>query len=144
VIEIREVSAEAVRPIRQQVLRPSQTIEEMIWAHDLEPSTKHFAALDGERIIGIVTAYPAEMPEKPDKRGWQFRGMATLPDVRGQGIGKALITKCLEAANGAELLWCDARISAMPFYEKLGFQKIGESFEKPMAGPHWRMYRDLP
>lgn len=132
--------------MRQQVLRPTQTVEEMLWARDLDPDTWHFAAFEGSEIVGIVTVYPAAPPEhSPLMDAWQFRGMATSPEVRGLGVGKALIRKCVETSQDAKapLLWCDARISAMGFYEKLGFEKIGSPFEKPHAGPHWRMYRWL-
>jgi ribosomal protein S18 acetylase RimI-like enzyme len=143
-IEIREVSPEMVRPMRQAILRPTQSVDEMLWARDLDTDTRHFAAFDGPEIVGIVTAYPAAPPEDTSlTTAWQFRGMATAPEVRGSGIGKRLVQKCIDtsAAAGAPLLWCDARISALGFYEKLGFEKIGEPFEKPHAGPHWRMYR---
>lgn len=145
-IEIKEVSAAAVRPMRQAVLRPSQKVEEMLWPRDLDPETKHFAAFDGPKIVGIVTAYRSAPPEDPNlTASWQFRGMATAPEVRGAGVGKRLIEQCVETSvrEGSKLLWCDARISAMGFYEKLGFEAVGEPFEKPHAGPHWRMYRWL-
>jgi hypothetical protein len=40
-----------------------------------------------------------------------------------------------------ELLWFNARETAVPFYEKLGCTKKGASFEIPEIGLHFLMYK---
>jgi len=64
--------------------------------------------------------------------------MATLPEVRGQGVGRALVRRaCEEAtARGATFLWFDARKVAFGFYERLGFSYLSAPFEIPPIGQH--------
>jgi hypothetical protein len=64
---------------------------------------------------------------------WRLRGMATLEEFRGRGLGKRLAERCVAyAADGrGTLLWCSARIATVPFYRSLGFREQGESFRLP-------------
>jgi hypothetical protein len=41
-------------------------------------------------------------------------------------------------------MWCQARVSAQGFYEKVGFATLGERFWLPLSGPHYVMVRELP
>lgn len=54
----------------------------------------------------------------------QLRKLAVSPDCRGQGLGKALVSFGADhlAELGVTQLWCDARVTAVGFYETLGFQ----------------------
>jgi ribosomal protein S18 acetylase RimI-like enzyme len=72
--------------------------------------------------------------------------MATDPAVRGAGAGRALITEGLArvTAHGGDLVWCDARVPALGFYERMGFVVVTEEFDKPEGGPHRGMLIDLP
>ena len=64
--------------------------------------------------------------------------MATDPTVRGSGAGRALVAEGLArlAAVGADLVWCDARVPAVGFYERMGFAVVTEQFDKPEGGAH--------
>ncbi len=69
--------------------------------------------------------------------------MATDPSVRGQGYGAALLLEGMRvaAAAGAELVWCNARVVALGFYEVHGFRAVGPVFETAGGIPHrvaWR------
>ena len=76
---------------------------------------------------------------------WLLRGMATLPQVRGEGYGTALIqTACAYVASEQGIyLWCEARENVLGFYEKLGFAVLGNRFYVPPTGPHYRMWRAI-
>lgn len=76
---------------------------------------------------------------------WRLRGMATLPDARDRGIGSAVLARLIEHARsrGAAEIWCNARIRAVPFYERAGLQAEGEVFDVPGIGPHRLMRRPL-
>ena len=54
--------------------------------------------------------------------------MATDPAVRGTGAGRALVVEGLArvAARGGDLVWCDARVAAAGFYERMGFAVVTE------------------
>ena len=41
-------------------------------------------------------------------------------------------------------MWCDARVGAVGFYERMGFAVVTEEFDKPEVGPHRGMLVELP
>jgi predicted GNAT family N-acyltransferase len=137
-VTVDEVPAEVTYPLRGAVLRPGGG--DVVWAGDEDPATFHLAARDGAgRIVGVVRFSPAPCPWRPDATApWQLRGMATDPEVRGSGAGRALLVAGLAAvaARGGDLVWCDARTSAVGFYERMGFAVVSEPFDKPGIGPH--------
>ena len=141
VIEVRTISAAETLPLRQVVLRPDRPVEAAQFPGDDAPTTKHFGAFRGGNLLGIASLFGSEMPEQPAVSAFQLRGMATAPEVRGQGFGRALIRACLAFAQEqqAELFWLNARTGAVGFYRKLGFEILGEEFEIPDVGPHFRM-----
>ena len=79
------------------------------------------------------------------------RRLAPAPDGdraqrRGQGIGAAVLAAAIDfvAAQGAPLIWCNARESAVPFYARHGFSGHGEIFtDERHPIPHLRMWREL-
>tara|TARA_B100001248_G_scaffold262731_1_gene261827 strand:- start:7378 stop:7803 length:426 start_codon:yes stop_codon:yes gene_type:complete len=128
-------------PLRHQILRPHQSIDECIYPGDKDPSSVHLGAYSAKDLVGIVSLY------REDKLacGWRLRGMATAESVRGQGYGKDLVEACIDFVSKEEVrgIWCNARTPACAFYEKLGFSKHGAEFEIQGIGPHYIMtYRE--
>ena len=140
-ITVRVITAPEARPLRHAVLRPGRPLSAGNFSGDDDPTTRHFGAYRDGVLLGVASVYRAELPEKPGVPAVQLRGMAVEPDVRGSGIGRQLIHACVEFSrdNGVGLLWCNARVTAVGFYRKLGFEIIGEEFEIPDVGPHFRM-----
>ena len=61
------------------------------------------------------------------------------------GIGAALsdfAEQTMRDAN-AQLLWANARIAAVPFYQKLGWVIGSDEFHIPTVGPHHKIVREL-
>jgi predicted GNAT family N-acyltransferase len=144
-VTVDEVPAEATYALRGAVLRPNGG--EIIWAGDEDAATFHLAARtpDG-RIVGVVRFSPAACPWRPEARSpWQLRGMATDSTVRGAGAGRALVSEGVArvTARGADLVWCDARVAAVGFYERTGFTVVTGPYDKPGIGPHLGMLIDL-
>lgn len=74
----------------------------------------------------------------------QLRGMAIDNNYQHQGIGKLLVEKTIpQLASHKEslLIWCNAREHAVSFYERLGFETIGERFWIDDAGFHYVMIK---
>jgi predicted GNAT family N-acyltransferase len=143
-VTVEEVPAEVTYALRGAVLRPDGG--EIVWAGDEDPATFHLAARGADgAVIGVVRYSPATCPWRDAAAPWQLRGMATDPAVRGSGAGRALVVDGLArlAARGADLVWCDARTSAVGFYERMGFAVVTGEFHKPGIGPHLGMVRDL-
>ncbi|MBW2245319.1 MAG: GNAT family N-acetyltransferase [Deltaproteobacteria bacterium] len=145
-IEIRSVAAERIRPLRQQVLRPNQPAEELIYPGDDAPGSFHLAAYRGDRLVGTITLSLEEREEGGSARGsYRLRGMAIALDAQGNGIGARLLAEAIEKMSAAdgEQVWCNARLSAAGFYDRHGFHRIGSEFDLPGIGPHVVMEREF-
>lgn len=140
--EIRPISAEETRGLRQAVLRPWQSRAELVFPGDDEPDTLHAGAFHEGALVGIASVARCPCARHAFAAPWQLQGMATLPEVRGFGYGRALIEACLAhvAAHGGRTLWCNGRTSAAGFYSALGFAPIGEEFVTE-TGPHYVFFR---
>jgi GNAT superfamily N-acetyltransferase len=67
--------------------------------------------------------------------------MATAPGWQGRGVGRSLLQYAEALLAGDRLWWCNARASAIGFYERQGWTVVSEVFDIPTAGPHRRMIR---
>ena len=141
-VRVLRVAPEVTFPLRQRVLRPHQTVEEMALPGDDAPDSGHFAAFETEdsQIVLGTASVRQEPPPWPTGGGpsWRLRGMATAEGRRGEGIGAAVLAAVIQhvAANGGGLLWCNARLPAVEFYRRAGFVTRGDSFVEPIIGPH--------
>ena len=153
---VRRVPAAVVRPLRTRILRPGWTDREATYPED-ETVAVHVAAYrDGAETpdgVGTVYAEPApdanrdEIPEAAyaDGASWRLRGMATSDAARGTGLGRLVLEECFRIVREADgrFLWCNARLVAVPFYERLGLQAVGPEFDIPTIGPHYVMWREV-
>lgn len=131
--------------LRWRVLRAGRPFETAHMPGDDLPTTVHLGAwvggLDGSlespaSLVGVATLM--------DNEGLQLRGMATEPSVRGAGYGLLILADAQRIARerGVEL-WCNARKTAVGFYERAGWEIAGPEFEWPDIGPHYKMrYRE--
>ena len=145
-IFVQRIPAADTIDIRWLILRPGFPRETAVFDGDDASETQHFGGYLNAGLVGVASIYLAPCPDRPDAtRTWQLRGMATLPEVRGLGIGKALVAACETAVReaGDTLLWCNARTSAIEFYAQLSWSVSSEEFDIPTVGPHRRMLRLL-
>lgn len=142
--EVRIVPVSDVRPLRGLVLRP-QAPHDVVWPGDDDPGVFHLAALEGGELVGVASLYPRPWPPQGAEGDWQLRGMAVAPELQRGGVGGALLlAMVLEVkARGGRRLWCNARTSAVGFYEKHGLSRVGAEFDVPGVGPHFLMQRAL-
>jgi predicted GNAT family N-acyltransferase len=142
-ISVEQVGIDVILPLRAAVLRVGLPIDTARYEQDTLPTTVHLAALDDTgTVVGCATWSPEPYQ---GRAGFRLRGMASAEQVRGQGVGARLLTAGLELGreHGAVVAWCNARTSALGFYRRYGFTAVGEEFDVPYAGPHYRMWRDL-
>jgi predicted GNAT family N-acyltransferase len=140
---LRRISGEETVDVRLPVLREGLPRKAAVFDGDDTPGTKHFGVFSADRLVAVASIYEAVFPEKAAIReAWQLRGMATLPNARGRGCGRALLQTCVEEARaaGGQVLWCNARTSAVDFYRRHGLQIMGNEFDIPGVGPHFRMW----
>jgi ribosomal protein S18 acetylase RimI-like enzyme len=133
-LAIRPIPLEQTRRLRQLVLRPHQTVEELA-THEPARSVA-FGAFSGDELVavGLIGA-------EGEPGDWRIRGMATKPGARRGGAGTRILQALVEHARrqGAARVWCNARTPARSLYERAGFEVVSEEFEEPKIGPHYRM-----
>jgi GNAT superfamily N-acetyltransferase len=143
-MDIWIVDGATTQELRRAVLRPNWPIGSPMHG-DENPDAVHFAATEGAELIGCCLIMPRPYPLRPDEAGaWRLRGMATTPERQGTGVGAAVVNYALDFARrrAGRLMWCDARTSAVRFYEQHGFATEGEEFLHAESGtPHYRMWR---
>ena len=144
-IEIRFITAEETWPLRLKVLRKGSTAPSCPFPGDDAEGAFHLGAFIEGRCISIASFLPDRNEELPGKNQFRLRGMATDPEFQGKGAGGKLIAFSIEALRSreADLIWCNARIGAVRFYERMGFLKIGNEFSIEGIGPHYVMVREL-
>lgn len=105
---------------------------------DAEHSDSHFAAIEGDAVVGVLIARPV------DAASSELRQMAVDVDHQRQGIGTKLmrfVEKELES-RGIETVMLHAREDALAFYERLGYVAEGDRFEE-VGLAHLRMRKSL-
>ncbi|MBD2767617.1 GNAT family N-acetyltransferase [Hymenobacter sp. BT664] len=73
--------------------------------------------------------------------GVKLERFAVLPGFRNQAIGSTLLGVVLadvRAERPDALVYLNAQLRAIPFYERQGFQKVGEMFEEANI-QHYKM-----
>ena len=138
-INYKEIAPTDTYSLRQSILRPHQSLEEMVYEFDDHPKSLHMGAFIDQSLEGIISLYPQNRDLDLSNQEWRVRGMATSQNLRGQGAGKKLLNFAVTYAQrqGAVLVWCVARASAEGFYRKYNFTPTGSEFEVEGFGPHW-------
>ena len=143
--EIREIAAADCRPLRIGILRPGLDPVRSVYPLDDLPDTYHLGGFVAGRLCPIASFSPEVQPDDPRPGQWRLRGMVTRPELRGGGLGSAVVRAGIEEAQrrGGHTMWLHGRVAAMEFYRRLGFVAVGEVFDTPGTGPHFRMVRPL-
>lgn len=146
-MKVLRISAQDTYPIRQQVLVPSRELKKAKFENDDDEDISfHLGAFKDSKLVSVASFFYERNPLFPDLHQYQLRGMATLPENQGQGLSSELLTTAFPIIkqNFCTLLWCNARLSAVGFYEKVGFKKYNdEVFEIEEIGPHVLMYKNI-
>jgi GNAT superfamily N-acetyltransferase len=147
-VRVEPVPAITTFQLRHDVLRPHETLDQLALPGDDDPDTCHLAArtVSGE-VVGTasVRREPAPWGAGAAIAAWRLRGMATREDLRGHGIGTQVLRAVVAhvASRGGGLLWCNARVSAVSFYERSGFTTRGEPWVEREIVPHVAMWREV-
>ena len=125
--------------VRQEVFIQEQGVPVELELDEYDPLAAHVLAyLDG-KCIGT-----GRLVDLGDRQA-QIGRMAVLAQFRGAGMGKQILKKLIQLASsqGTKLIVLHSQVTAIPFYEKQGFQAQGPIYEE--AGiPHRNMILLLP
>jgi len=141
-MQVSITSVEEIRPLRLKVLRPGCDKTSVIYSCDSDNTCFHVAAKNKKKVIGIATFYKCQHKEIKGVNTFRLRGMATDTDNQQKGIGKKVLKYAFKELikKKVDILWCNARLIAVPFYEKIGFKIHGDIFEIKNIGAHYDMY----
>ena len=142
-IELRTAHLEELIDLRHVVLRAGMPREAAVFPGDDRPDSRHYGAFQNGRAVGCATFHVSQWEGEP---AWQLRGMAVAKDWCGRGVGREMLRRVeadLRRASPIRQLWCNARVPASGFYQKLGWVVCSAPFDIPTAGPHVKMTRRL-
>lgn len=145
-MKIKLIHISEIKQLRHDVLWPHKaSLKDCVITADELETTFHMGAVDNDIVIGTSTFLVDNNPQFESKHQYRLRAMATSPSVRGKQLGRQIIEASIEKLRtmNIDLLWCDARLEATGFYEKLGFIIKGEIYNVPNIGPHKLMYLEL-
>jgi predicted GNAT family N-acyltransferase len=126
----------SLRLVRETVFIAEQRVPADLEFDDRDPLCRHVLALEGAAPVGTGRL--------DVEYGGKIGRVAVLAGSRRGGIGTAVMQRLHEIAleHALPKLWCHAQLTAVPFYERLGYRSMGPVFEE--AGiDHVRMERDL-
>jgi len=144
-IEIKKITAFETIIVRHPVLRPGRPIESCHFDGDDMPTTSHFGLFLENQLAGVISVFKIQNKLFSEENQYQIRGMAVLSEFQKKGFGEQLLQYCeneirLKSGN---LIWFNARETAIGFYEKSGYEILGDQFEIPDVGPHYILFKAI-
>ncbi len=134
-MEIVRISWEETIPVRHEVLWPEK--ESSFCKVEGDEDAMHYGVLVNDALVCVASVYINSDQAR-------LRKFATLKKFQSRGIGSAVLSYILEDLSKLPLkcFWFDARESAIGFYKKFGFEKVGSRFHKSEV-PYFKMSRRL-
>ncbi|HJR71673.1 MAG TPA: GNAT family N-acetyltransferase [Gammaproteobacteria bacterium] len=126
----------SLRFVRATVFIAEQNVPADIEFDDRDPLCRHVLALEGAAPVGTGRL--------DVEYGGKVGRVAVIASRRRGGVGTAVMERLHEIARAHDLpkLWCHAQLTAVPFYERLGYRPTGAVFVEADID-HVRMERDL-
>lgn len=122
-MKILNIPWEQTIPLRHSVLWPTKSPE---YCHvEGDHDALHFGAFNNEELVCVASVYINSGKAR-------LRKFATNANYQNQGIGTKMLEYILRSlkSTNVKLFWCDARESAVGFYQRFGMQPYGKSFYK--------------
>lgn len=141
------MSIDVIVDLRHRMLRAGLPKETANFPGDDDASSWHvglfFPYADGANAA-VVTCASFMLNSYKEQAAWQLRGMCTDAGHQSKGFGGKLLS-CAEAAilknSPVRFFWCNARVPAIPFYQREGWVVDSEVFDIPTAGPHRKLFK---
>lgn len=125
--------------LRDDILRKPLGLSFTPEALGAESGDLHLACYDASgALCGCLILTPA------GEGHVKMRQVAVSASLQGRGVGRAMVERSEEIARerGFTEMTLHARETAVPFYERLGYERVGERFEE-VGIPHWAMRKEL-
>ncbi|MBY0755934.1 GNAT family N-acetyltransferase [Clostridium sardiniense] len=124
--------------LRDNVLRKPLGMDISDDALEIEVDDYHICAIINSKVVGTL------LLRKFNNTTLQMRQVAVDESLRNKHIGKKLISFAESFAKdkGFTKIILNARKTAIPFYERISYKKIGEEFTE-VGILHMKMTKDL-
>ncbi len=143
--QIKKITATETFVVRQPVLRAGKPLSSCHFEGDDFETTSHFGLFLENEIVGVLSVVKEDSSFLDIPGQYRIRGMAVLENHRKKGYGEALIRHLETFLRSQKIpyVWFNARIIAINFYEKLGYEIVGDAFDMSDIGVHYKMYKKL-
>lgn len=135
-VRVVQVAVDRVLDLRRKVLRNGTATSDPRYAEDQLVDTVHLAVESQGVVVATSTWLPRPAQSSPEVAAYQLKGMAVDDALQGGGMGSLLLAAGIERAvdSGARIVWARARDSALGFYERHGFDVVGQAFVDELTG----------
>lgn len=142
---IEKIEAETTFPVRHCILRSGKPLSSCYFEGDKNEDTLHFGLFEKGKLLGVASFFTQKNIFFQQEKQLQLRGMAILNQYQNKGLGKILLQSCESylQENKVELIWFNARESAIGFYRSLGYNLEGALFDIPDVGLHVIMHKTI-
>ena len=152
---VQQITFEQITPIWKDKLWPDrvskiETHSAMTWpsSHPNQPYDMNvfnypvyfFGIYDQDKLIAVNSGHPTTEQE------FRSRGLWVDPCYRGQKLAQQILGATIAQAkqSGAEMIWSIPRLTALPAYEKVGFNTIGNVVDEGVEfGPNIYCYKKI-
>jgi predicted GNAT family N-acyltransferase len=113
----------AIVAIRRQVFVVEQGVATNVEPDNVDRAARHVLGLIDDRVVGVGRLHISAGEG-------QIAWVAVLPEYRRLGVGRAIMARLIELAEGADarVILLNAQGHARRFYRNLGFDTVGEPF----------------
>ena len=120
-LKIKNIQASETWDLRHRVMAPNRSFDAIKLPKDEEGL--HFGLFEDNKLISVISLFM-------EKDNAQFRKFATEISEQNKGYGSILLNHIIEESikNNVKNLWCNARLTALGFYEKFGFRAVSETW----------------
>jgi predicted GNAT family N-acyltransferase len=120
-LKIKIIQASETWDLRHRVMAPNRSFDSIKLPKDEQGL--HFGLFYEEKLISVISLFI-------ENDVAQFRKFATEISEQNKGYGSILLNHIIEESvkNNVKNLWCNARMTALGFYEKFGFEAVSETW----------------
>lgn len=125
--------------LRYKVLREPLGLDFTAEQIETEYDSRHLACYGpGWQLLGCLTLLPLDQKEV------KMRQVVVSPQAQGKGVGRRLVeeSELWARMKGYSKIAMHARETAVAFYEKLNYHKVGARFLE-VGIPHFKMEKNL-
>lgn len=133
---VEEVPTSEVLVLRMAVLRDGTPSQDPRYADDDTEGSVNLGIRESGILVACSTWLPRPWPLDQSAPATQLRGMAVAKHLQSKGLGNILLQAGITRAKAHEstYVWARARDRALYFYERNGFETIGDQFIDEASG----------